>query len=299
MPTHKEIEDYFNSLSEKLTPEFFEQLKIASYKRDREYPENFSNWYSHIKDFGKFKHAEVLYNQILTLEDLEILQEEQLSKVDWNKLQEVLQPTISKMTPYKLYNLKNGCYSNKFDFETSIVDTQDIAQKLWKINYESSMKETGGFTEVVLREFIPSDNKTPTIYHGMPLRTEVRIFYNMETKKIEYAVDYWDYDYCSQWLNITDRIVFDWYTKRPEKTTQLEDTIDYIYKYIDTLKFDETMKGIWSIDFMLCNNKDVYENYNGIYLIDMARGFRSAYWDPDNLTPETKKLIEEKEQNNK
>ena len=31
---------------------------------------------------------------------------------------------------------------------------------------------------------------------------------------------------------------------------------------------------------MLCNDS---EDYDGIYLIDMARGFRSAYWDPDKI----------------
>ena len=45
---------------------------------------------------------------------------------------------------------------------------------------------------------------------------------------------------------------------------------------INTLKFDDKLKGIWSIDFMQSDT-------GKIYLIDMARGFRSAYWDPNKL----------------
>ena len=45
-----------------------------------------------------------------------------------------------------------------------------------------------------------------------------------------------------------------------------------ISKNIDTLKI-EGLEGIWSIDFLW------EEKSNNIYLIDMARGFKSAYWD--------------------
>lgn len=35
------------------TPEYLEQLSKNSYKNDREYPENFSNWHKNIKNFRK------------------------------------------------------------------------------------------------------------------------------------------------------------------------------------------------------------------------------------------------------
>ena len=187
------------------------------------------------------------------------------------------------MNKYTVYNIKNGCFSNKFDFKTCLATKEDLAQQLLKINYQSCMFETGGYTELVVREYIPYEYKeVPTIYNGMPLREEVRIFYNMDTKKIEYTVDYWDYDYCYENLaDKTDKIIFDWFHNkiagRTEnhklKLKQMESTIR---EKINTLKFDEQLKGIWSIDFMLYDDK--------IYLIDMARGFRSAYWkEHDNI----------------
>ena len=44
----------------KFTPEYMEELSHKCYEDDRNYPENFSNWYPHILDFGYFKCADVI-----------------------------------------------------------------------------------------------------------------------------------------------------------------------------------------------------------------------------------------------
>lgn len=270
----------------KYTPEYFEELSKKHYKEDRQYPENFSNWYPHIKSFGQFKNAEVINNQIFTWEEVDTMQEtDNISNVNWNKLNLILKPTLDKMSKFRMYSIKNGCFSNKFDFGTCISDKDELVQNLWKINYVSSMYDTGGYTELVVRELIPYNNRvTPTIYNGMPLRTELRVFYNMDKKKIEYVTDYWDYDYCYENLpNITDKIIFKWFHQQDSTIERLKYITDYIYKNIHSLEFDDTLKGIWSIDFMLCTDCEEYGDYDGVYLIDMARGFRSAYWDKDKI----------------
>lgn len=283
----------FSDIMDKISMSFkdidFEALAKKSYQEDREYPENFSNWYPHIKDFGYFKTAEIISNQILTFEETEVLKEEYPDKVDWDKLNKILEPTTSKMKPNKLYNLKNGCFSNKFDFDTCIVTKENIARKLYDINYMSSMYGTGGFTEVVVREYLPYDStETPTIYNGMPLREEIRVFYNMDTKEIEYMIDYWDYNYCYKGIHTkTDKIVFDYFhnqfgNKIPNHQDNLYEIKQEIENNINTLEFDDELKGIWSIDFMYIP-ESLHNNYKGIYLIDMARGYRSAYWDPSKL----------------
>ena len=71
---------------------------------------------------------------ILTLNDIELLKEEHYDNVNFAEIRKVLQPTIDRMTPYKVYSLKNGCFSNKFEFNTSMVTDVDIAENLWKIN---------------------------------------------------------------------------------------------------------------------------------------------------------------------
>lgn len=266
------------SIQLRFTPEYLKQLAKQAYDDDRAYPENFSNWYSQILDFGKFKHAKVISNQVFTFEESQKLKATDMySEVDWNELEQILKPTLDKLEPNKIYNIKNGCFSNKFDFSTCTTYKHNLVENFWKINYESALFETGGDTEIVVREHLSSDlNKTLTIYNGMPLRTEIRIFYNMDTKKIEYLVDYWDYDYCYKNLHtMTDKVVFNRFHNLEHNCNVLK-YMNYIKENINTLKFSNKLTGIWSIDFMEYNDN--------VYLIDMARGFRSAYWDPDLIS---------------
>lgn len=283
----KSIDDYLAQIKLMYTPEYFDELAEKSYRDDREYPENFSNWYKHIVDFGKFKHAEIIFNQIFTLEETKKLNAVDVySEVNFSEIKEMLKPSLDKMKDGVIYNIKNGCYSNKFDFKTSLATKNDLAEQLWKINYMSTFYDTSGYTELVIRELIPYTNEltNPTIYNGMPLREEIRVFYNIDKKKIEYIVDYWDYDYCNEHIqNISDKIVFDWFHNKigfreinhKQKYKELSDRISIA---ISDLKFDDELHGIWSIDFL-------WEQYSDeIYLIDMARGCRSAYWNPEKLT---------------
>lgn len=261
-----------------------QEIEKQAYISDRNYPENFSNWYNCIESFGCFSYAKIIANQIFTLEETQILQEtDNIEKVNWGKICEILKPTLDKLESFKIYNIKNGCFSNKFDFDTCMTTKQDLAKKLWKINYMGCMYDTGGFTELVVREPIPNNLSYPTIYNGMPLREEIRVFYNIDKQEIEYIVDYWDYIYCYENLNATDKIIFNWfhnkydiYGRQANHKEVFNDICQEIKKNINTLKFTG-LTGIWSIDFL-------YElNENKIYLIDMARGFRSAYWDPEKL----------------
>lgn len=291
MANNIELSDFFKKISVQYTPEMFEELGRKHYKEDREYPENFSNWYYHIKDFGKFEHAEIIANQIFTYEETEIMKHsDNFSKVNWDEINKVLKPTLDKMKPYTVYNIKNGCFSNKFEFDTCLATRENLAQQLWKINYNSAMFSTGGFSELVVRELITSDKyKVPTIYNGMPLQEEVRVFYNMQTNKIEYMVDYWNYQYCKDGIrNMSDKIIFDWFHNKIDGRSdrhsyKMHELFSAIDENISSLKFDGTLMGIWSIDFMYANGK--------IYLIDMARGYRSAYWNPDLLSSATKEIM--------
>ena len=277
-----------NQWSSRYTPEYLEELSKKCYEDDRNYPENFSNWYNHIVDFGNFRNANVISNQIFTYEETEIMRETDImDKVDWDKINLILKPTLDVMENREVYSIKNGAFSNKFDFMTSLASKKDLAKQLWMINYNSAMYDTGGYTELVVREYIPFDSyKIPTIYNGMPLREEIRVFYNMDTKQIEYMVDYWDYEYCEPNIrNKSDNIIFNWFhnkygDRKSNHNNMLEALKLQISKDIDTLKFDDKLKGVWSIDFM--NVNDV-EDYKGIWLIDMARAHRSAYYDSAKL----------------
>ena len=305
----KNIEQIMKKFTSLYTPEYMEQLSKQCYKDDREYPENFSNWYYNIQDFGKFKHPEIISHQIFTYEELKILQKwENIKDVDWTQYIQVLKPTLEKLDGYKIYNIKNGCFSNKFEFNTCITNKFNLAENFWKIQYSSACFETGGETELVVREYIPyNKDNTVVIYNGMPLRTEVRVFYNMLTKQIEYVTDYWDYKYCIDNLHsLTDKVCFNYFHNKVIQSSdnvlqaikhqiELEDVIRYINMNIHTLKFNDKLGQIypiWSIDFMYDNTND------SVYLIDMARGFRSAYWNPQKLNKDTLQMLKTRKENN-
>lgn len=153
------------------------------------------------------------------------------------------------------------------------------------IENEAAMFETGGDLELVLREYIEPRPDTPTIYNGMPLRPELRVFFDFDNRKILYAVNYWDWDYChdricSGWNGerTPDADVYEWnYLRLAEETERLKNkhlsTIWSALSQVTTLTMPDGRRNIWSVDFMLEEDK--------VWLIDMAQGWRSAYWNPD------------------
>ena len=275
------LDAFFEKIKSKFTPEYFEELSRNAYIEDRNYPENYSNWIGAILNPGDFKQVNTIANQIFTYEETECMRKsETLSEINKEELTKILAPTIEKMVPDRLYSIKNGCFSNKFTFSTSVANQNNLVEQLWKINYASALLDTGGYTELVVRELIDYNRETtPTIYDGMPLREEIRVFYNIDTECIEYMVDYWDYDYCRPNItNKTDQIIFDcFHNKTSGRTENHQRCLTDIMNRISNMKmpiFDkQKINGIWSIDFMYIQETDE------IYLIDMARAFRSAYWD--------------------
>ena len=84
----------------------------------------------------------------------------------------------------KTYFIKLGNYSNKFNFENCICDDiAQIAKQILIINAQAMDKRAATTIDIVAREFIPNDD-LPTIYNGMPLRTEFRAFVNFTTGEL-------------------------------------------------------------------------------------------------------------------
>ena len=171
--------------------------------------------------------------------------------------------------------VKNGRFSNKFDAAKSceIFGLHELAEHIGRINYESICCDAGGETEIVVREYIEFDRgNTPCIYNGLPLRPELRVFYDFDSKKVLFAVNYWDYDYVRPHLYYaTDKIVFDHERERIEKA--VEAMKPACIEMVEEAMSNVTgLTGAWSID--LLQSED-----GKIWLIDMAVAERSAYWD--------------------
>lgn len=168
----------------------------------------------------------------------------------------------------KTYSIKTETFSNKFDFSSCICYKSEIPNKILDIFFKDFEVEAEGMTGFVVRELIQSPINIPTIYNGLPLNTEFRVFYDFDTHKVLYSCNYWDYNYCIDYLELTDKIIFEHEYKRINETfNNLQKIVER--KVEDSMK-NVDLKGQWSIDIMY--------NTEDFYLIDMAIAQQSTYW---------------------
>lgn len=190
-----------------------------------------------------------------------------------------IMPILSDNSMYFFF-MKNGTFSNKFDFNDSCkcrAELFEVVEHFMNICYHANCFEAGGISEVAIREYIGDWNyleqNIPCIYNGMPLRPEFRVFYDFDERKVLYSVNYWDWDYCHEGIckyNATDEIVYEYYygniMNEFESRQQKVEMLVYIGMR------DVRMTGKWSIDIMWDEQRQEY------WLIDMAQAEHSAYW---------------------
>ena len=249
-----------------LTDEEWNELFLEDYNSYKSDKNNYSYWYEKVKECG----INIVKSYIYQIPFEQYLNSHSDDKDKIKRFEEYIKDIIKEL-PYRIYNIKNAVFSNKFNFESCIAYKNDIPEKIGLINYASACVGAGGYTELVVRELINYDEYTiPTIYNGMPLRSEFRVFYDFDEKKVLYSVNYWDYDYCYSYLNTTDKIIFEHERKRLEE--------NFINKKHEVAKLvlehmkEVNLTGKWSIDILY---NELEDNY---WLIDMAEAHRSAYW---------------------
>lgn len=242
-------------------------------------PNNISFWYPQVENCGIETPRTVIVpvpENICMAFFMDHHEKDIETVVDWVKTE--LMSIIEKEEMSGQLFIKNGTFSNKFSFSSCNIIGQDymqVARSLIDINYTALMFGADGCTEIALREFIPFRfDKIPCIYKGMPLRNEYRVFYNFDTHEALYVVNYWDWDYCYKTIarDATDKIVYEAYY--PILKSHYEETKDSVMTLVTNhMKNVNGLSGIWSVDIM--------EDENGkMWLIDMALGHRSAYWNP-------------------
>lgn len=249
------------------TEEEWKKLFKLSYDDYKKNKNNFSYWYEKVKDCG-IKMVECRVYKIPFSQYINSHSEHKEKK---RKFQNYIRRLIKDLSPVKFYNIKNATFSNKFDFDTCISTKEDIPKKIDLINYIAACVGADGYTELIVRDVIEYDAENiPTIYRGMPLRSEFRVFYDFDKKEILYSVNYWDYDCCNKYLCVTDRIVFEHERERLDSSfNERKDEVEQLVK--EHMK-DVKLNGKWSIDILYNELEDDY------YLIDMAEAHKSAYW---------------------
>lgn len=253
---------------------------------------NFSYWYERIKDIRGIKVPRSVYYQF-TFRDHEkytpLIYCEAGSKESFLR-EEFKGKIIKPLLDDFMYSvgqgscfMKNAVFSNKFNFSTCHVEDLGSADRvldsLLDLDYAGLVVGAEGYNEVVLREYISPSLSFGCIYNGMVLRPEFRVFYDFDSKRVLYTVNYWDYDYCKDYLSDEDREVF-------KEAKYWLDT--YFSKYCHRVEelVSEAMKdvwleGKWSIDILM--NEDPSSSKDAFYLIDMALAHKSAYWDESKV----------------
>lgn len=180
---------------------------------------------------------------------------------------------------YPLF-LKSSLTSHKFWFGktkiTEDITDHDLGDSALSMIYHALCGDQ--FTNgVVLRQYIDPDCSLPTIYHGMPLRAEYRVFYDFDAKKVLAVVPYWERETMVNSLSYLpeDLAVFQSQADRLEREfTQGRDSVVRLVE--DSLRDFPGRPGgkygaaKWSLDFMTDGDGE-------LWFIDAAIASMSAY----------------------
>lgn len=191
----------------------------------------------------------------------------------------------------KKYFIKTGTYSSKFDFRNALVqgekEVQELGEYLLYIHFQALQMAsplsrptiTGVSTtnEWVVREFVEDTENLPTIYKGMPLRTEYRFFVDFDTKEVLGVSPYWREDVMIRSFNMNpsdphkkhDYVIYKMHEEKLYK--KFNDNKENLEKEISKLIKEMNLTGQWSLDVM--------QNEDEFYLIDMAEAASSALSD--------------------
>ncbi len=191
----------------------------------------------------------------------------------------------------KAYFIKTGTNASKFEFRNACVkDPQEVREmgEYFLFNQSSSLSMAGPLskpsiygmattTEWVVRDFITDTENNPTIYQGLPLHTEYRVFVDFDTKSVRGIHPYWDpkvmkarFEERRDEHDIHDYVSY--HNHEETLMARYESNKDEVLAQTNVLlNANVDLQGQWSIDIM--------QNGDDFWLIDMATAERSAYYD--------------------
>lgn len=253
------------------SPEVFEKMERENYERKKASINNFSYWFPRIKNCGFDVPDSVVIP--ISFEWYHWLCSDSYTEEKIHELTELLKGELEKsgFNYHRTLFMKNNDFSNKFDFrDCRIDDISKIGKQFLNINYAAMCLGAGCGTEAVIREFIEDSTEKPSIYEGMPLNCEFRMFYDFDEHRIVDIFCYWDKDTMESHLSGKELQTYISYEEILDR--QFKSNRD-ILKSLAEIKLVAVggFSGIWSIDFMTANGR--------FYLIDMATAERSYYYE--------------------
>lgn len=191
------------------------------------------------------------------------------------------------------YFIKTGTYSYKFDFRNvrvrDLKEIEEIGEYLLYIHgyanqmagplYSPCIYGMSTTHEWVVRDFIESKEDVPTIYNGLPLHVEYRVFIDCDTKEVLSIHPYWDPEGMKKHFSkyakggninhIHDYVVFKSHEDRMKQKFNREK--DNIVKHLQPIVDKLDLTGQWSLDIM--------DDGESLWLIDMAVAEQSTFYE--------------------
>lgn len=270
--------DYSDDPPRRIEPVTEMYAHLGHFARAQSMPNLFSKWWPAVKDCGIKVPKSTVFPvppELIRHFYMETPDEDIAAVRAW--VDKIVRPGLKEAGLQGLPFVKNGDFSNKFDADKScMVRPNELADAIININYAAmccGADMGGGCNELVVRERIQHDARvTPCIYSGLPLRSEFRVFYDFDLKKVLFTANYWDYDNVYEHLyDVTDKIIFDHEWERLESTfKEKKDMVEELVA--EHMARVEGLSGPWSVDLMMTEAGEMY-------LIDMAVAEQSTYWE--------------------
>lgn len=258
-------------------------------------PNSMSKWLPEIskvakeKGFFKIPKTKILRVPMTLLQSTRVFEYQSLSPVTIEIINRYIHK-VFELDDAKDYFIKTGTFSSKFDFRNAKVtagqEVRELGSYLWYIQHQASqmasplnnvcMYGVSSNNEWVVREFVDDVENNPTIYNGLPLHTEYRVFVDFDTNEIIGINPYWDADVMKEnFLDVGssapsqkhhDYVIYTAHEHILAK--RYEDNKEKVLSEVKKLLPDCKLQGQWSIDIM--------QNGNDFWLIDMARASESS-----------------------
>lgn len=218
----------------------------------------------------------------------------QLTRLGFETLNPVTKEIVNRycqkvfhLDEYEDYFIKTGTYSSKYEFRNAHIhnpkEINEMGEYFLFLNHLTCLMAgslnsrccygANTTNEWVVSEYIKDKENNPTIYNGLPLHTEYRVFVDFDTKEILGASPYWRSDVMkNEFKEVSspqkrhDYVVYkmheDILNQRYHESIQT--ILAELKKVIPRIE----LTGQWSVDVM--------RNGNDYYIIDMALAENSA-----------------------
>lgn len=258
-------------------------------------PNAMSNWLLPIKQvvdktrFFKIPKTRIIKVPLTLLQSTRVYEFQDLNPLSLEIINQYAQKVFD-LDLDKDYFIKTGTFSSKFDFRNAKVtkgqEVSELGSYLWFIQHQASQFASplnnrvvygvSSNNDWVVREFIDDVENNPTIYNGLPLHTEYRVFVDFDTEEIIGISPYWEPSVMKEHFldlgslnDVQKQHDYINYINHEETLMKrYEENKDLVVSEVSKLLKDCKLKGQWSIDIM--------QNGSDFWLIDMTRALESA-----------------------